>query len=129
MMPIKNFCLQGLVALGCLGGLASCECTYLYEYTINNQTDTTIFVQAWSFDLDTTMLIPSGQSATMTVSSQGVESCGGPSSDHVNKYLDTFYVWRGTRLSLRDYRGDDTWVFTKNDHTGTYTAEVRSSEF
>lgn len=109
--------------------LFSCDCTYDYEYIIENQTNSTIKIK-WDakfadFPIDSTEIVE-GTSQTFYRTSHGVEPCyDGPFFTEVTVDFNSLSIQKDSLFSNRDYLESDQWTYSD----GVYFTIITEKEF
>lgn len=109
---------------------SSCEHGYSYNYVLTNNTDTTVtlFIETFSQDTVFTFLLNETQNIFSTF--HGMEGPGGPFQSEVKYDLKSIIIKRGKKISMKDYRKNESWKFIKKDKfRAEYKSIVNNSEF
>jgi hypothetical protein len=119
-------------------GMASCDCGYLYKFSLTNKTDTTIVVRVrsgtgksrWAHFTDTTLLIMKDSTMVIHETNTGPTGCGGFNSNKdMREEFDTLIVSRKAASSAKDYRESGRWTFNNSSGRNVFSSVVEQSEF
>ena len=110
--------------------VSSCEQGYSYNYILSNYTDTIVSVNFKTFSGDTIIEVQPKETKQIYSTFHGMEGMGGPFLGDVRLDFDTIIIKKGKRKSIKDYRKNTEWKFTKKDKfNAEYRAVVADSEF
>jgi hypothetical protein len=111
--------------------LDACDCSYLNEYTVINDSSGKIKIELNSICGGDQIIIINQDSSKLICSEYtGPISCSGPYKGYFNRHIYKLEVYlNDTIIGNKDYEDIDNWNFKEDNELGKFTLTITDNDF
>ena len=130
MKAINNTLAGRIIVICFLSMIYSCDCGYMYDYKIINNSSGSIKAEVSSVCEENAIIIIAHDSSAIICSHQTVtEGCKGPYDNNLRFIFQVKIYLNDTILAVNDYTQENRWVFYEKNKTGQYELTITDNDF